>query len=94
MQTLHQCDAAPQNCSVCSRDSVTLLQGRSDTAVSFSSHARTTKTDSAAVWPEGALPREQHGAMGLARQPGTLSSGFCLKCNSQLALISSDRLQS
>lgn len=40
LQTLHQCDAAPQNCSVCGRDSVTLLQGRNDTAVSFSSRAR------------------------------------------------------
>lgn len=45
--------------------------------------------DSAAVWLEGLLPGEQHRAMGLARMPGTLSSsGFCLKCNSQLALIS------
>lgn len=40
LQTLHQCDAAPQNCSVCGRASATLLQGRSDTAVTFSSRAR------------------------------------------------------
>lgn len=40
LQTLHQRDAAPQNCSVCGTDSVTLLQGRSDTAVSVSSRER------------------------------------------------------
>lgn len=40
LQTLHQRDAAPQNCSVCGTDSVTLLQGRNDTAVSVSSRAR------------------------------------------------------
>lgn len=49
--------------------------------------------DSAAVWPEGVLPREQHRASGLAQLPGTLSPGFRLKCNSQPALISLNSLE-
>lgn len=40
LQTLHQGDAAPQNCSVCGRALATLPQGRNDTPVSFSSRAR------------------------------------------------------
>lgn len=47
--------------------------------------------DSAAVWSEGVLPRERHRATGLAQLPGTLSSGFSLKCNSQLTLISTQQ---
>lgn len=44
MQSLQQCDAVPQkNCSLCSTGWMTLLQGRSDTAVSFPCEARATK---------------------------------------------------
>lgn len=54
-------------------------------------HCGLLTLDGAAVWSEGGLPREQNAATGLARVPGTLSSGFSLKCN--LALISSNNLE-
>lgn len=42
-------------------------------------------------WSKGALPRERHRATGVAWPPE--SSGFSLKCNSQLALTSHNKLE-
>lgn len=90
MQTLHQCDAAPQNRSVCSTDWMTLIQGRNDTAVSFSSHARPAEILSRSPSPQQmTTPRRKHECcLALLTHWNTCERGFSarirLTCVSEL----------